>query len=856
MNGNKKTQKVYRLALYGLSGSGKTSVLAALAMPRYPHPLGHTCIWRTIDVSSHKDEVISQNKHLMTLYRSQEWMEKAIQKLSQGQLPQSNPATDNHFIFEYDFTAATHQTFRVELIDYSGDLINPETSQNILAKHLRQTFVEMDGIIVLAEAPFQTDKLESGLNQRQQAYTDLYPLRQAFSLLRCERPDCVALEVPVALLITKWDRYSEIDYTNPAREQSKLDALLKSNPPPPQKGLRDVLHYSVTGGNFNIFPVSALGESESVPADGGKVLERPKQVSPLKAFGLEDAFIWIVQQRNAIDLQNYQEQAPFSFKSCKKTGLELLRRFPKGSEQAKQVQTLLQNCQKNHIVHILYLVLAAIFLWFGTETTIDVVQYRQYNAIINNNPQATLEQIEPAQQWLKDYLAAPYFRHVISKRFFNESTVQAHLTQLQAQQEQLLWQPVEQYIKINDLLRAHTQTQAYLKYYPYGQHAQEAQEILLRADIEQKMQAGNFLAVAQLFRQHADNQHLLKINRTEFKTRVIQEIEQKMQQALNSEGKLTGAIELVNEYARLPSELQTQAGQRQIIATFNRLVIQEIEQQVKQKLHTKGSLKGVINLVKEYAQLPFELKIEAGQREIKNIFNKLVINKVEQQMKKVNLDAATHLLDEYATLPYELQSQQGRRQIAFLQRHIDQTLYETVSQLKTEEAIKNYLQKAPLQTMEKEVSSYKVYLDQQNSIKFKELKLKLTQIYWGKQVEEDDDNVVQVFWNKKLVIVLKKVESKHNHRITFVNFEQTNDLVPVTNSYDEIEVQITIVNEGLFFDTVYEGIREDTLANLAKGFSIELRNTDDNNEKTGTLANFEIKGYPKEPYLPPWHEER
>jgi hypothetical protein len=48
-NNSRKPKKVYRLAVYGLSASGKTCVPAALAMPRHSHPLGHTCTWRPID---------------------------------------------------------------------------------------------------------------------------------------------------------------------------------------------------------------------------------------------------------------------------------------------------------------------------------------------------------------------------------------------------------------------------------------------------------------------------------------------------------------------------------------------------------------------------------------------------------------------------------------------------------------------------------------------------------------------------------------------------------------------------------------------------------------------------------------
>lgn len=43
-NTNNK-RKVYHLAVYGLSASGKTCMLTALAMPRYSHHLGYTATW-------------------------------------------------------------------------------------------------------------------------------------------------------------------------------------------------------------------------------------------------------------------------------------------------------------------------------------------------------------------------------------------------------------------------------------------------------------------------------------------------------------------------------------------------------------------------------------------------------------------------------------------------------------------------------------------------------------------------------------------------------------------------------------------------------------------------------------------
>ncbi|MDM8562773.1 hypothetical protein QUF54_05405, partial [Candidatus Marithioploca araucensis] len=279
-------------------------------------------------------------------------------------------------------------------------------------------FVEMDGVLVLAEAPFKNPKeapFKNPQNEQARDYADLYSLQKAFSRLRCEKQTCAALEIPVALLINKWDRYSDIDYANTANEQKKLEKFLNANPPPPHKGISDVLQYSVNQDNFKVFPISAFGTSEFHKLKDS-VEERPKQVNPSNAFSLEDAFIWLAQQRDAIDLQEYQEQAAQNLDSYKKTGLELLKRFPKNSKQAKQINAVLQACQKAKRKRTTYKIIAivslCVSLWLIVETTMDRINYQEH-AVTANSPLIMQQQIGKAEKWLTEYIAAPYFRHLI-----------------------------------------------------------------------------------------------------------------------------------------------------------------------------------------------------------------------------------------------------------------------------------------------------------------------------------------------------------------------------------------------------------------------------------------------------------
>jgi hypothetical protein len=814
-NNDNKFKKVYRFALYGLSGSGKTSLLAALAMPRYPHPLGYTCIWRVIE---ELPPLSQQEQHLITLHNSKEWLEKAIEQLSSHNVPTPNPAGNEDLIFEYEFTASTHQTFRVELLDYSGELLNPNLSNSTQAKRLRQKLNKMDGILVLVEAP----AIKNQNNHIEQTYSDLYPLRQAFSLLRGDNQDSAALDVPLALLLTKWDRYSDIDYANPASEQSKLENFLNSNPPPPHKGLCDVLHFSVTKGNFKVFPVSALGPCEYVSLENNKLIERPKQINPLNSFGLEDAFIWVAQRRDAIDLQNYYEQATISLKGYKQRSLELLKRFPKGSEQAKQIHTLLQVSQKAKRKRIIYTVIGIVALWFIAETTIDLINYRQ-NIVAANHPHTTHEEIDRAEKWLTEYLATPYFRHMISKIFLSRKKVQTLLTDLQKRRDEFMWGPVAKAMKMKDLAAAYVPVSEYLKYYPYGQHAQEAQDIKRRW-------------------QQLENQ------------KAFRRIQALVQASMPNMEKLRKLLNELSSFPKYPAETDEMRQQR--IDLENQISEQLV------KLTKKQEWIGFLdnfkkNLEAKNFQAAANLLINSHQPEgklkaLKNTFKTVIIQTLEQDvtqaLKEQRIEFAVNLLQKYAKLPSELKVENNDLIISKLQRKIaekqDKVLYEAVRKNQNLASILNYLQKAPLKTMAKYVSNYKTYLDQiAPNATIHDLQLKLAQIHW--ENVNDDDNIVKVYLNGQQVIS-KKVDARPNTSTANVG----TSLFFTAKANVLITIEIKIINEDIFFDDDYgQGRVEKQLSELVDGYNLVLH--DKSGTKTATVT-LKINGYPKAPDLPVW----
>ncbi len=854
---NKNKPKIYRFALYGEPGSGKTCLLATLAMPRYPHPYGHSCIWRCVseqpnkidqneinedeidqdeidqyveqDEQDEQDEQVQdetdldiseQDKYLTIQHRSQRWMRTAINQLSKRELPPSNPTDEEPFIFEFDFTAATHQTFRIELIDYSGELIDPNLSETERSESLRKKFVEMDGVLVLAEAPFKNPPKDQA-----QGYADLYPLRKAFSRLRCEKQTCAALEIPVALLINKWDRYSHIDYANPANEQEKLKEFLNATTPPPHKGVCDVLQYSVTKDNFKVFPVSAFGASESHPLDDS--VERPKQVNPSMAFCLEDAFIWLAQRRDAIDLKQYQEEAAQNLDSYKKTGLELLKRYPTTSEQAKQINAVLQECQKVKRKRTIYVIIAIVGLWLMAETTMDMISYQEH-AVTANSPLIIHKQVGKAEKWLTEYIAAPYFRHLISKRFITQEKAQHILGKLQTQRENFLWEAVQNAQKVN-LQVALTPTSEYLKSYPYGSHAQEVQDIKQRAEFQWQKQK-NEDAFRQLASQVQENQQAEKIIPILEKLRQLPihpqaETEDMRQQRITLEKKMSD----------------------QLTQLLNQQKWEQISQEITRKVQMGEFLAAALLLNK---QPDTHLT-----KDFKEDFKKEIVGKIEERVThslKTNdsLNLADKLLKEYMNdFPGSLQTQIGQIKIERLQNslyeRLDEMFYEAARTLRNLENIQKYLQEAPLKTMAKEISAYKAFLNRtEPSTLVHGLKLKLTQIYW--EEVQDKNNTVSVHLNGKQVIYNNKVNAKH-HSSTTINGKS---LAFTAKPSDQITITIKVINEDIFFDDDYgHATVEKPIYELAGDYRLTLRNH--KGVKTA-IAFLEIEGYPTEPPLPQW----
>lgn len=266
----------YRLGIVGSKASGKTCLLAALSMARTPNPSGCTA-----------DRLAVEKNAAASFRDGDDWINSAVQALARGEWPEPTPNEDRRRSLRFRFTdGKTRQKF-VELFDYSGELLNPAAADSVLAERLRETFREVDGLLVLAEHP-------SSEQDAKRLEHDLNGLLRVFSLLNDERrrqPGKAERQVPIALLVNKWDRSPHFDPALSFDSQLAVlaEKFLKQTPPPFHQTVANTLRPAADE-CFKVFPVSAIRPTRQ--EDGSEV---PPTSGALHSIGVEDPFLWLIE---------------------------------------------------------------------------------------------------------------------------------------------------------------------------------------------------------------------------------------------------------------------------------------------------------------------------------------------------------------------------------------------------------------------------------------------------------------------------------------------------------------------------------------------------------------------------------
>lgn len=821
----------YRFAFYGRSGSGKTCMLSALAMSHRPHPDGFTATRVPLEGPSKSGSAATRESR----EQGDRWIEEAVEALQRGELPRANQASDFVMTFEYEFTSPDRRTYRIELVDYSGELLNPRdlSDPESLAAQLREHLTEMDGLLVLAEAPRagETEHLSNELNL----------LRQAFVALRGEKQQGAALDVPVALLVSKWDRQSDLNEQPTSEgELEKLDQFFDSPEHGEYHQLRNDLQNGVTDGNFRSFPVSALGPVVVQGREDGTTVERPESSSLLQSFGLEDGFVWAARRCDALALRDCEERAlglswvwpPWRSGSGQlaATAAQLSRRFPWGSNEQVRAQQVARASRAKQLSRGLITVCLLLAALMGGESWYDYEAFRQGQAALAD-PTTRPETIARHEQWLERYASSGTHRHWLSKFVVSGDDAYEALRQLRKTRVDADWQRVS---AVDDVLEKAEAARKHQQKYENTPHRNEVAALVEAGDRVRETEA--YAAWWELLSE--DSSRALNERSEESLTALLQRVDSPPHADRETEATHAKRMELRLQIAKLLSEIAAEKEWTQFLAEYQEHL--EAGRQLDAGALLAQRLQD--RAMDERLQRTCEQFREDLTHQLPNTLKDLIrLNKWPDAK-----DLVRRLEREQALWPDELQPLDGKEFVAdqrsLVERTYDQHLYELLRRNRTTTAAQDYLDVAPLGAMRREAQQFKQWL----AARGEKLKLTLvfTRIDWGRNAQHANDNHITVRLNEETIGERTKVTSKANG--------STGELLrhSFQAKLDE-DIKLTVkVDERDFFgyhDNHGRGEQSVRVYDLARGFSLPLRS-----EKYSHTATFHLQGAPPEPKLPDW----
>jgi len=790
---------MYRFALYGLTEFGKTVYLAALAMPpakansqeitrtwikdlpEYPVPPGDESTW-------------DKDQPAAAFHLGKKLLDEAVAKLKTGGVPRATePGPPLRYVF--DFGTPERPLFRVELIDFAGELILPDATADQQALCLREHCKGVDGLLVLAPAPLpgvETVRLAE----------ELYRLQQAFAELKGQME-----HFPLSLLITKWDRRGLSDQQDDDTREKALKQFLVGPPEPPHAILAQVLRNAVGANNFHVRAVSAFGAAVqklvSTPNGSQVTVEIPESVNPLPSYGLEAPFDWMVKRRDQIDLSDFQDKVtglrwsqfwhPRRPWKLWARGHALQRRFPTGSADKKATTRLTTRCLGLGLFRaFVFFLLVGLALEIG-ETALTGMNYRHIQTVMGRH-NADPNEHKACERWLEVYVYAPGWRNLVHRWWFlSRKAAAQELQEFRDQREKRAWDLVTR--QAPDLLRQLVPAQDYVEQFKTGSHfseanglvgaarAEQAYETLKAADdsAQQATLAEKFIKVFPNSPHVPKAQKLVLQWEREVKRRANQHAFREVRgqvETLVARGKVRDEKELTDlkrRLAKLPPHKDAETTDQfndlmrlsEQLAAFEIQQVKDAKEQDRLKewqefltkydrVLKKGDSCTAAKLLVERQPETAELKKLRGDFPAQMLAVQEILRRksVDDRLYPEARERLEAVWMDQNTSVYLRKSDQDRlkKMIRKVKMAHDLYLYEEVARKKHLESVQQYLNEAPLQTMKDQVKACQRYLQLTSGQRTcPKLTVKLKRIDWINHWNRNG-NIVTVWCDNKAII--------------------------------------------------------------------------------------------------------
>ena len=817
----------YRLGIVGSKESGKTCLITSLTMLRDPNPAGFTADW-----------LLGTEKEDAALKRGRVWINQArdaILNPEGGQWPEANPNDNEHKAIRFRFGDGQTRQKYVEVFDYAGDLLNPRLSAIERAAKLRDLLGQMDGLLVIAEHPFSSHdvgKVEENLNG----------LMQAFALLVNEKlTRQKPAQVPIALIVNKWDRSEHFDRQADSASQTRLleGNYLKTSPPPYHVAVANTLRPAAPSGHFKMFAVSAMGH---VDRAGDKELP-PK--GKLHSIGTEDPFMWLIEQIDQLELASLEARLGAKWKWATPWPTErreIARLKGRIAKRTPERPALNRLSRKSWLQFA-----CGLFIWLGVVPAIDDGWQHHKAETAIDDPKGDWQ---AGTEWLRDYSNSSPLNHIVYKRFFSASEAAERVRQVTEKKDNDAFAAIPKLSTGKPGLLDEAETLANDQNATFGKNSLHYDE---RESVVKKVKGirGELAFEKKLnqWRQEHDKAFSDRTKTDRDKLTNIQSLQKDISNSPNVP--LDGALR--DQWSALLLDIEK--SRKQLGA---KITTGEGLDKIRQALDADDNLKAA-DLLADWSQ-----QQDAAYKELLNRFQANIAAKVEQKAETTSQQGAKW---SNAVVEAELFLQPARRamltsaNVEAIQKTIhrvkvsgDEYFYNIAKSTTDEPTLRAYRTQAPLQSMADEVSKYRDWLGERD--KPRRIIFRLTEIVWaGNQRKQD--------WTGGTKIMLSVNDIKDSRNADVLNDARVGTS---SNKHGLREVTLDGLKQGEEMPVSYQisntwrgifsGEKEVGRKNFAiSSETLSKRPVPVHTDSADGKFTIEVEGVLPKPDLPSWREK-